>query len=62
MIGLSWCDDCKHKTGKIGFMPTCDAFPDGIPYEFDTYRDKELKTCNNGIGYEKKEEKQHGTN
>ena len=57
MIGLSWCDDCKHKTGKIGFMPTCDAFPDGIPYEFDNYRDKELKTCNNGIGYEKKEEK-----
>lgn len=57
MITLAWCDDCKHITGKIGFMPKCDAFPDGIPYGFDNGRDKELKVCNNGIGYEKKEEK-----
>lgn len=55
MITLAWCDDCKHKTGKKGFMPMCDAFPDGIPYGFDNGRDKELKVCNNGIGYEKKD-------
>lgn len=56
MIILSWCDDCKHITGKKGFLPTCKAFPDGVPYEFDNDRGKELKECNNGIKYEKKED------
>ena len=56
MIRLSWCDDCKHITGMKGFMPTCDAFPDGIPYEFDNGRGNKLETCNNGIGYEKRDE------
>ena len=37
-------------------MPTCDAFPDGVPYDFDNGRSKKLKICNNGIGYEKKTE------
>lgn len=57
MIKLAWCDDCRHITGGKGFIPTCEAFPEGIPYGFENGRDKELKTCNNGIGYEPKEVK-----
>lgn len=30
----------------------CDAFPEGIPYDFDETVVTELKECNNGIGYE----------
>lgn len=55
MIRLSWCDDCANITGKKGCYYTCKAFPDGIPFTFDNYRDMELKTCNNGIGYKKKD-------
>lgn len=55
MTTLSWCDDCANITGKKGCYYTCKAFPDGIPFTFDNYRDMELKICNNGIGYEKKD-------
>ena len=58
MIRLSWCDDCKHITGMKNFLPTCDAFPDVVPYDFDNGRSKEIKICNNGIGYEKKPQEQ----
>lgn len=51
MIIFAWCDDCKRRTGTKGYLPTCEAFPNGVPYDFDNGRDKELKTCNNGIGY-----------
>lgn len=51
MIILSWCDDCANITGKNGCHFTCKAFPDGIPFTFENGRDKELKICNNGIGY-----------
>lgn len=54
MIKLSWCDTCKHITGMIGFQPKCKAFPEGIPYDFDTSKDQEIKECNNGIKYEEK--------
>lgn len=54
MIKLSWCDDCKNITGMNGFIPTCKAFPDGIPYGFDNSKDKDLRLCNNGVGYEEK--------
>ena len=37
-----------------GFIPTCKAFPNGIPYDFDNSKDKDLRLCNNGIGYEEK--------
>ena len=30
----------------------CDAFPDGIPYDFDDSKVKELEECNNGIKYD----------
>ena len=53
MIKITWCSTCKNFTGmKDGWKPTCKAFPDGIPYDFDTGLDKEIKICNNGIGYE----------
>ena len=52
MIKLQWCDSCKNKTKMNGFHLCCNAFPDGIPYTFDRSKDHELKTCNNGIGYE----------
>lgn len=56
MIKLSWCDNCKNITGMKGFVPTCKAFPDGIPYDFNNSKDNEPKVCNNGISYDEKEE------
>ena len=56
MIRLSWCDDCANRTGRIGCHNTCKAFPDGIPFTFENDRSKELKTCNNDIGYSRKED------
>lgn len=36
-----------------GFIPTCRAFPDGIPYDFDNSKDHQApEVCRNGIGYE----------
>ena len=52
MTMLCDCDKCKHKRANKGFQMCCDAFPDGIPYDFDETVVKELKECNNGIGYE----------
>ena len=57
MIKLSWCDTCKHITGTNGVLPTCDAFPNGVPYTFNTDQDVELKECNNGITYEPQDQK-----
>ena len=56
MIQLSDCDNCKHCFGFEHGHALCDAFPDGIPYD---HMDKDLvgcKNCNNGIGFEQKEE------
>lgn len=55
MIAISDCNKCKHKRERKGFQMCCDAFPDGIPYSFDDEKVKEMKECNNGIGYEPKE-------
>lgn len=53
MILLSWCDHCKNITGMKGFIPTCRAFPDGIPYDFDNSKDHQApEVCRNGISYE----------
>lgn len=52
------CGNCKHihSVKKDGWIPVCDAFPDGIPGENLLYKTiDELKECNNGIGYEPKE-------
>lgn len=58
MICISACVDCIHRRDykKDGWIPTCDAFPDGMPLDFDIGKVKELKECNNGIGYEVAEE------
>lgn len=59
MICISVCVDCIHRRDykKDGWIPTCDAFPDGMPHGFTMKNNvKELKECNNGIGYEEAEE------
>lgn len=52
------CDSCKHQRENIdGWNCACDAFPDGIPSKWALYKTaEEMKVCNNGIGYEKKED------
>ena len=52
MISISYCNNCKHIRPNEGFKMVCDAFPDGIPYDFDDNKVKEIKECNNGIKYE----------
>lgn len=57
MIRLGDCDNCRNRTGFEKGHTLCRAFPDGVPYE---HMDKDLKSqkdCNNGIGFEPKEEK-----
>ncbi len=53
MICINDCGNCKHQRPLIdGWLDCCDAFPDGIPMNFDYSNVKEKKECNNGIGYE----------
>lgn len=56
MFYLTECYNCIHDRDYMidGWIPTCDAFPDGIPMDFPYGKVKELKECNNGIGYEVK--------
>ncbi len=53
------CAFCKHRRNskKDGWIPTCDAFPDGRPLDFSYAGLKERKDCGNGIGFEPKEDK-----
>ena len=45
------CDKCKHSRDNIdGWLPACDAFPEGIPANF--YGNDEGEICNGKIGYE----------
>lgn len=55
MICIIDCSNCIHKRPlKDGWDLCCDAFPDGIPIGFPFGLVKEMKECNNGIGYEEK--------
>lgn len=56
MIYISDCCECKHQRYELldGWRPCCDAFPDGIPLDFKFGKAKEMKECNNNIGFEKK--------
>ena len=51
------CDKCKHQTELKGYIPTCKAFPEGIP---NTIYDRPLNSieeCANGYKYEPDPEK-----
>lgn len=53
MICINDCGNCKHQRPLIdGWLDCCDAFPDGIPMDFDYSKVKDMKECNNGIGFE----------
>ena len=57
MIYITDCAECKHRREKIdGWIPCCDAFPNGMPDDFKYYGLKEKAECNpeNHIGFEKK--------
>lgn len=55
MIKMSDCDYCKNCTGFKNGYGICKAFPKGIPYEHMDKDLKSLKECNNGIGFEPKD-------
>lgn len=59
MIGVDYpCDKCKHKLPNIdGWKCVCKAFPNGIPNDLLlTGNVVNLSECNNGIGFEPKEQ------
>lgn len=60
MIGRHLCKRCKNfLSGGIDADEwKCKAFPNGIPYEVYSRMDpwKPPKDCNNGIGFEPKED------
>lgn len=60
MICITDCRDCKHKRPLIdGWLDCCDAFPNGIPVNFDYSKVKKIKECNNGIGFEPMDKKEN---
>ena len=60
MIGRHICKMCKNFTvnNDNAFKRKCKAFPNGIPERIYAYMDqwKPHKNCNNGIGFEPKED------
>lgn len=54
MIPISDCAFCVHRRSKLkdGWIPTCDAFPDGKPHDLNEGNLHQLPECNNGIGFE----------
>ena len=55
------CDRCVHQRENIdGWRCACDAFPDGTPDWIYRTNIRNLKECNNGIGYEKKSDELSG--
>lgn len=52
------CGYCKHILPDIdGWIPACEAFPEGIPDEILFYADvTKLPECNNGIKFELEEQ------
>ena len=59
MICVDDCGYCKHERPlKDGWKWSCDAFPEAtgwLPKGFNFSKVKEIKICNNGIGFEPKE-------
>ena len=59
MICVTDCSECRHRLPlKDGWLACCEAFPDGIPLNFDFSNLKERKVCNpeNGMGFNPIEE------
>ncbi len=62
MMGKHPCLRCKHFLEEAALgkaeIGTCEAFPDGIPYEVFAYMNLsgKPKDCNNGIGFEPEEQ------
>ena len=57
MICVDDCGTCIHQRPlKDGWRFVCDAFPEGAPQDFDYSKVRENGVCNNGIGYEPKEQ------
>ena len=54
MVYVTDCSLCMHrrKEKANGYLPTCDAFPDGKPTDFDYGSVRERGECSNGIGFE----------
>lgn len=60
MICVTDCDNCKHQRPLIdGWRCCCDAFPDGMPLDFDYSKTAIGKECNNGIGFEPMDKKEN---
>ena len=57
MVCVNDCAYCAHrrKEKAHGYLPTCDAFPDGKPTDFDYGSVRERGECSNGIGFEPNE-------
>lgn len=64
MVIISDCTDCKNMGDrKEGVGIVCRAFPEGIPSEwFWKGNPKEVKECNNGIGFEPDDKRKEPTN
>lgn len=57
MICINDCKNCKHERPLLdGWLDCCDAFPNGIPIDFDYSKVRKIEECNNGIGFELKEQ------
>ncbi len=55
MIRVCDCDKCKNRTGFEKGHTLCRAFVNGVPYEHMDKDLRSMKECNNGIGFEPKE-------
>lgn len=49
MVGIVDCKDCKHK--RLLLNSCCGDLSNGCSRDFDCSKVKELKGCNNGIGF-----------
>lgn len=50
-VVLSKCAECKHlKIRKMGEDLTCDAYPEGIPFE--VFKSLESARCSDNISFE----------
>ena len=58
MTCINDCSFCKHQHDEMkdGWIPTCDAFPDGRPFNLNKNNRTTVQECNNGIKFEFRDE------